>query len=444
MSSDVRLLHTRRIGAPAMRPETPDDVALVTEGLGRPADLQGAVKATGQRGSLRYGFLGVMEDDARFDAFHGDEPLTIGQAGRDFGVLRMLYEHANGGYRALGFMSTAMRHPQRSASVHSVDGQFITRSGRLRTSGQLIASDVEGSLEDGVGGVMDLSYTPRQGLSHYLSLDAFDDAIQINDMGYLRRNDYRRVAYRMRFSKPNMSLFRNMRTYVRMDRMWNTAGKIVDSQLSFDQRVTLHNLSQLRMSGGVRPAHYDDRGSFGNGPVSPRRHLGVGAALLLGFVQTIGLLRAPGVAQRAHRRRHLPAHAGISALAAHGSDDHGRGPALRRSRSLAAAPVEWRVHYLRLGRADAECRLQLLLHRSPATAHGLPVGGRASGGAGFLPRAGPARIPRAARQERRGSQRRLRHLAHERAAALSVGDRAAVGPVRGLHAQCRDAVCRRG
>ena len=31
MSDDVKLLHTRRIGAPAMRPETPDGVTLATE-----------------------------------------------------------------------------------------------------------------------------------------------------------------------------------------------------------------------------------------------------------------------------------------------------------------------------------------------------------------------------------------------------------------------------
>ena len=262
---DVRLLHTRRIGAPALRPDTPDGVTLAPDGLGSPADLLGALKATGQRGSLRYGFLGVMEDDARFGAFAGDVPMTIHQEGRDFGTLRMLYERANDGYRALGFMSTSMRHPARSASVHAVDGQFISEAGRLRASGQLIASDVDGHLEDGVGGILDLSYAPRQGLAHYLSLDSFDDSIQINDMGYQRRNDYHRVAYRLRLSNPNMAHFRNMRTYVRVDRMWNTAGKVIDSELSIDQRVTLHNLSQLRFSGGLRPAHYDDRGSFGNG-----------------------------------------------------------------------------------------------------------------------------------------------------------------------------------
>ena len=267
-SSDATLLHTRRMGAPAMRPETPDGVVLASAGLGRPADLLGAVKATGQQGSLRFGFLGVMEDDARFNAFDTNAdgaPLTLQQEGRDFGALRMLYERSEGGYRALGFLSTSMMHPQRTARVHAVDGQFISAGGKLRASSQFVSSDIDGTDEDGIGGFLDLSYMPRQGVSHYLTLDAFDDSIQLNDMGYLRRNDYRRVAYRMRVSRPNWNRFRSMRAYMRFDRMWNTDGKVIGSQLSFDQRLTLRNLSQLRFSGELRPAHYDDRGSFGNG-----------------------------------------------------------------------------------------------------------------------------------------------------------------------------------
>ena len=262
---DVKLLHTRRIGAPAMRPQTDEGVVLDNDELRRPADLLGAVKAAGQRGSWRYGFLGVMEDDAEFAASDGETPLTLHQDGRDFGVFRALYEHANGGYEALGFMSTAVRHPQRSATVNAIDGQYISSSGQLHASSQFMASNVDGSAEDGVGGFVDLRYAPRQGLVHYISLDSFDDTIQLNDMGYQRRNDYRSIGYRMRLSSPRLNRFRNMRTFVRFDRMWNSVGKVVGTEVSVDQRLVLHSLAQIRFSGGVQPAHYDDRGSFGNG-----------------------------------------------------------------------------------------------------------------------------------------------------------------------------------
>ena len=266
MFGGASVLHTRRMGAPAVRPDAPEGYAISRADLRRPADLLGAVKATGQRGALRYGFLGVAEDDAMFDAWHADgSHLALNQAGRDFGALRMLYEHANGGYKSLGFISTSMQHPTRSANVTAVDGQFISADGRLRAASQVIASDVTGAEEDGVGGFVDFVYTPKQGISHYLSLDAFDDRIQINDMGYQRRNDYREVKYRVRMSNPNLRHFRNTRTYIRVDRMWNTAGQVVDSEISVDQRLVLHNLSQIRFSGGVKPSHYDDRSSFGNG-----------------------------------------------------------------------------------------------------------------------------------------------------------------------------------
>ena len=69
----------------------------------------------------------------------------------------------------------------------------------------------------------------------------------------------------MRFSSPHTERFRNMRTFVRFDRMWNGTGKTIGSRISVDQQFVLRNLAQLRFSGGLRPAHYDDRGSFGNG-----------------------------------------------------------------------------------------------------------------------------------------------------------------------------------
>ena len=259
------LLHTRRIGAPPVPPEAASGVRVASEDLRRPADLLGALKATGQRGALRYGFLGVVGDDARFGAWRGDEPVTLHQEGRDFGALRLLYEHANSGYRALGVFHSVMRHPTRSAQVAAVDGQYHAPNGKFRVSSQVVASDVTGSAEDGQGGFVDLSYTPRQGFSHHLSLDSFDDSIQLNDMGFQSRNDYRRASYRMRVSSPNTEHFRNTRTYVRLDRMWNGAGKVIGSEVSVDQAFTLRNFAQLRFEVGYKPSRYDDRGSFGNG-----------------------------------------------------------------------------------------------------------------------------------------------------------------------------------
>ena len=265
MFGDIRLLHTRRIGGPAPPPETAPGVSLAGDG-GRPTDLRGALKATGQNGAFRYGFLGAQEDDTSFDAFRGETPITLRQEGRRFGAMRLVYERANGDYRALGMLTTSVQHPQRRATVHGIDSQYVSPEGRWHASTQLVQASIHGGGgADGRGGFVDVKYTPRQGLSHYLSLDAFDDAIDLSDLGYLRRNDYRRLNYRMRLSVPQVAGFRDTRTQLRFDRMWNTAGKVVGAEISFDQRLTLRNLSQIRVSGGVRPGRYDDRASFGNG-----------------------------------------------------------------------------------------------------------------------------------------------------------------------------------
>ncbi len=265
MTGGLSVLHTRRIGGPAVLPEVPEGFAFTRTSLGRPADLLGAVKATGQQGSLRYGFLGVVEDEARFEAVRGSESVTLHEDGRDFGAVRVLYEHSNGGYRSVGLLSTAVRHARREAHVNAVDGRFTSSDGRLRAAGQVIASDTTGVGQDGVGGIFDIGYTPRQGLSHYLSFDAFDDAIHISDMGYLRRNDYRRASYSLWISESDLDRFRESRGNFRVYRGWNTDGYTVSAKVAYDHRVTLHNLTQLRFEVEYEPERYDDRGSFGNG-----------------------------------------------------------------------------------------------------------------------------------------------------------------------------------
>lgn len=263
--SDATLLHTRRIGAPPVRPSAPADVRLDNDDLHRPATLLGAVKATGQHGRVRYGFLGVLEDDARFDGWAGEERLVLRQEGRDFGAARLLYERSADGYAALGLLSTAMRHPTRRANVNAVDGQYHTPGGELRIASQFIASDVTGRAEDGQGGWLSVNYLPRQGLSHSFRVNAFDDSIALNDMGFLSRNDYRSAHYQLRMSTANAERVRDMRTYLRLARMWNTAGKVIGAGVSVDQSVTLKSFAQVRFSLAHSPSHYDDRGSFGNG-----------------------------------------------------------------------------------------------------------------------------------------------------------------------------------
>ena len=257
------MLHTRRIGSAPLRPDVPDDVVLDASEFRRPSDVLGALKATGQQGAFRFGLLGAAEDAGEFQALDAEgAAMTLTSPGRDYGAARLLYEHANGGYQALGWMSTAVTHPSREAYVHAVDGHFVSPGGTWTADAQVLQSEVDGG-ERGAGGIVDINFMPSKGQRHMLSVDVFDDKVDVRDMGYLRRNDLRKFRYRYRFSRSGMERLREVRTYLFTTGAWNGVGRMVGAGLGVDQRLTLTNLSQLRFTGDLMPRQYDDWSSPG-------------------------------------------------------------------------------------------------------------------------------------------------------------------------------------
>lgn len=261
--ADTVMLHTRRIGRAPLRPDLPEDVVVDASEFRRPLDVLGALKATGQQGAFRFGLLGAAEDDGQFQAQGADgAAVTLTSPGRDYGAARLLYEHANGGYQALGWMSTAVAHPNREAYVHAVDGHFVSPGGTWTADAQVLQSEIVGG-ERGAGGIVDINFSPSKGQRHMLSVDVFDDKVDIRDMGFLRRNDLRKFRYRYRFSRSGMERLREVRTYLFTTGSWNGVGRMVGAGLGLDQRLTLPNLSQLRFTGDVMPRQYDDWSSPG-------------------------------------------------------------------------------------------------------------------------------------------------------------------------------------
>ena len=93
----VTLVNTRRIGGRALTPDIPDDVTIASAELNQPTELLGAVKSTGQIGQLRFGLLGAFENNIKFDGQGaavngGSGDINLHQEGRDYGVVRALYE----------------------------------------------------------------------------------------------------------------------------------------------------------------------------------------------------------------------------------------------------------------------------------------------------------------------------------------------------------------
>ena len=242
------LLHTRRIGGRPLRPDVPDGVTVSSEEFARPTDLLAAVKATGQREGLRFGFLAAVEDETLFQGHSSEgEPVQLRQSGRNYGVARALWEGGDAASRALGWMSTVAQRPDGDAVVHALDGHALTASGRWEVDGEVITSSVPGA-EDGYGGLLDIKFAPSRGSTHTLAMDHYDDNLGIDDLGYLRRNDVTRYQYLARLYRSNLAWASESRTNFVWSRGYNGAGERVLGSAGLSQNIRLANLSSVRVS----------------------------------------------------------------------------------------------------------------------------------------------------------------------------------------------------
>ena len=267
-SAPTMLVNTRRIGGRPRAPTVPDDIDVPDRELGQPTELRGALKATGEIGPFRYGLLGASENDVKFDAGR----LNLHQDGSDYGALRLLYDRTgqDGVYRGLGWISTAVVHPAREAYVHGLDFHYQSAAGRWAVDGQLLHSDIADDDADapqgkGYGAFIDTVYTPRQGLSYQLALHSYDDTLDINDLGFLERNDASRVELTMNWRGTGIPWVRDFsfRPFVRQE--LNGSGRLTQSGFGVNQSFTLHNLDELEFGLAFFPERYEDRNSFGNG-----------------------------------------------------------------------------------------------------------------------------------------------------------------------------------
>ena len=262
------LLNTRRIGGSAKHIEIPDYVTVSGVEQGKPTELVGAVKAVGQTGNLRYGLLTAFEKDAEWRGIwdNTQRDMILRSDGRDFGVVRALYETASGGGRnSIGYMGTIASNPSEDAVVHGIDSHLLTNNGKLSWDSQLMISDKEGEL--GYGLFSDISLTPKLGSMHNISIDILDNQLDISDLGFLRRNDVIGASYRfMKFTSrglPKWMRTKRIGTFTQIHS--NADGYLTQAWLGvMGTWLTQKNL-EISANAGFKPPQYDDRNSRGNG-----------------------------------------------------------------------------------------------------------------------------------------------------------------------------------
>ena len=269
----VTLLHTRRIGAPARRPLLADDEALVDGDMLDGADLLGAGKVTGEFGRTRFGVLGAMEDESQWliEGTGGEYELTT--AGRRFSAVRLVHEQDDAwGQRSLGLMSTSVLHEQGDAYVHAVDAHSLSADGRWKTSSQIMTSQLADT--EGYGGIFDVRYSPQHGQFHNFSVDAFDAELDINDLGFLVRNDLRSARYKGVWIDSDVPGLRERRTRLQLNTGWNTAGERVANGVQMGRDYIFPNRVLTRINLGVSPQRFDDRNMRGFGSYRVQESVG--------------------------------------------------------------------------------------------------------------------------------------------------------------------------
>ncbi len=260
----ITVLNTRRIGA-APWIDTPAGVSLSPTERNAPTELLGAAKVTGSQGNWRYGTLLAAEDDMSLrgrDA--AGNQVNLESTGRDFAVGRLLYEDTSGGgRRGFGWIGTRLSHPDHDATVNGVDVSWFSADTRWVFDGQVLHSDVNGAT--GSGALFDLAYRPERGVQHSFTGNYFDDTLNINDVGYLQRNDHVMLDYRFSITESGLDNLRSRTRSMNVINQWNTDGRPVRLGLFFGQNMTFLDNTSLNMNFRYFPPRVDDRLSRGNG-----------------------------------------------------------------------------------------------------------------------------------------------------------------------------------
>ena len=266
ITTPVSLLNTRRIGGTARQVRLSEGVTPKRGESGLPTELLAAVKLTGQVNHFSYGVFAVTEDDVDWQGldFEGNDK-RIRDDGRDFGIVRASYERTERERFAIGYLGTNVDGPVYEATVHGIDAHYSTQSGEWSSDLQLLRSKVNGV--SGNGAMLNLDYSPGSRIQHHVRLDYFDKDVDINDLGFLQRNDVRGLQYILRYAMPNSDgLVRRTRGAVSFERRENVSeGQAVDGGIYWRNKLELAGRNTLTTGFAWIPERHEDLDSRGNG-----------------------------------------------------------------------------------------------------------------------------------------------------------------------------------
>ena len=155
-------------------------------------------------------------------------------------------------------------HPDQETRAHGVDYHYLTAQGDWKVDGQFLFSSAD-ERRDGFGGFVDIGRDFGKGRRLRIGYSHYDQDLNINDLGYLRRNNLRGANGRYEINRSTSNRYRKsyLGYWFRLER--NSIGEYVRKAIGVDSKVDLLDQSKVELSAAFFPARDEDFESRGNG-----------------------------------------------------------------------------------------------------------------------------------------------------------------------------------
>ncbi len=152
-------------------------------------------------------------------------------------------------------LSTVVLNPQRDAFTQGVDWHYLTSKGKLQVDGQAFTSNIDGR-QRGYGGFLDFEYTFRRGVTQRLGFEFMDRNVDLNDLGFLQRNDEYQLRGAHTRTTADISWARNNQFDVRGFVRKNLDGLFTGGGVFLSDRVVMNNLDAVTIRAGFLPGNF--------------------------------------------------------------------------------------------------------------------------------------------------------------------------------------------
>ena len=253
----LQLFHSRRIGnAPGYFYPDSGEV----ENIPGNTTILGAVKLLGTTNSgINYGLINAntAEESGTLINPDGQKEDFVVEPQTNYAVGRIEKPIINN-FSRLGIMATDVRRKNAaSASVVGLDWKIGLIKNRLFSNGQLVRSNTD---QKGNAFRFNVGYTDPVWWGTRFWYGTYDNKFEINDLGYLRRNDLSWVGARFNIRKQEpWGYFLNNDIELKYRKEWRGDGLILEDEIELESYSLMKNYWRIGFSSELSlPAYNDD------------------------------------------------------------------------------------------------------------------------------------------------------------------------------------------